>query len=196
MRESPYSVSLSMGNSGKGIPYAGQPEPRADGNQNHGFKNIKQDLSLLSAIPEIQNNPALYDLVSAINQPSTGLFSIGCIGDPIHDENGHRFTGYIEFAINSVEGISDAGNYFPVFFHFDRMLKDARFEEAVAYHWLLEGATFLDLPERPAGFTATIFINTHYLPTAEEARDRWDQSLEALTYFLGNQPLREGPPLY
>lgn len=192
MPAQPYLVSLSITHSGKGIPYG--PADREDGGRNHGFKNLKGQLHLLCDIPELQEDPALHALVAAINDSRTGLLSIGCLSAPVHDANGHRVTGYIEFAINSADKIADAASYFPVFFHFDRMLHETRFAHQVHFNWELEGASFREVGAD--GFTATIFINTGYASTAELAREAWDAALDALTSYLGEIPTFTGIPLY
>lgn len=186
--------SLAISNSGKGIPYGGIGEARADGSENHGFRLLKGSLERLSEIPELREDDALRDLVAAINAPETGLLSVGCGSYPVVADGGHRVTGYIEFAFNSVEGITDAGNYFPMFFHFDRMLFDQKFDLNVRFNWELMGASFREVPAE--GFTMTVFVNTGFHGSPDSARDTWADALGALTYFLGHIPPRSGPTLY
>jgi hypothetical protein len=191
----PYRVWLTIGHGGKGVPYGGMHgEARDDGTSNHGFKNLKGRPHLLSEIPEIQNDPALHELVRVINEPENGLVSVGCAGWPVSEDQGHRWSGYIEFAINSAEMIEDARSYFWFFFHFDRMLHNNQFDQMVNYNWELEGANFH--PARADGFTCTIWINLPYVETAEAAFDAWQMALDPLIPLLGGYPVQEGRPLF
>lgn len=96
-----YSNYLAIKQSGKGIPYGGQGQIRPDGDANYGFKNLKGELENLNQIPELQRDHALYELVRAINQPETGLLSVGCTSGSVHQDDGYRMSGYVEFAFNS-----------------------------------------------------------------------------------------------
>lgn len=192
----PYAVSLTIGHGGKGIPYGGHHgELREDGTTNHGFKNLKGRPHLLDSVPELRDSPALYELVRAINEPDTGLVSVGCAAWDYSDEReGYRRAGYIEFAINLVEMIGDARNYFPMFFHFDKMLHDRRFNEMVNYIWELEWASFW--PTKADGFTCAVWIYTPFRPSPEEAKDLWEVALEPLISYLGQQGRKPGTPLF
>lgn len=174
---------LSIKHRGKPIPYGGNGILRDDGDANYGFRYVKGDDAALRAIPELTKDPALLDLVLAINAKETGLFSVGCVSGLVHDERGHRDSGYIEFAINSKAAISDATSYFSIFFHFDRFLHESKFSAPASFNWELEGATFLECGDT-SGFTCAIIINTDYSATREEATHVWSESLEALGYFL------------
>jgi hypothetical protein len=191
----PYSNYLSIRHRGKPIPYGSDGVPREDGDANHGFKFVKGDEAALRAIPELTKDPALLELALAINGPQTGLFSVGCVSGPIDDENGHRDCGYIEFVINSKSAISDAKSYFPIFFHFDRFLHEAKFSTPTSFNWELEGVTFTE-SEDASGFTCAIFINTGYSPTREEATHIWTKSLGALAYFLQSVPPEHNDFIY
>lgn len=186
---------LSIRHRGKAVPYGGNGVLREDGDANFGFRYAKGDETALRAIPELAKDPALFDLALAINAPQTGLFSIGCVSGPVDDEHRHRDSGYIEFAINSKSAISDAKNYFPIFFHFDRFLHDIKFSTPTSFNWELEGATFLESDDA-SGFTCAIFINTGYSPTREEATRIWTASLEALANFLQSVPPEHSDFIY
>ncbi|TIU39514.1 MAG: hypothetical protein E5W31_07490, partial [Mesorhizobium sp.] len=156
-----YANGLFISRSGKGIPYGAGP--RDNGDFNHGFKNLKGNLDLISEIPELKSDPALLNLVYNINHEETGLLSIGCLSSPVVDEGrGYRVTGYIEFAFNSVAGIEDAANYFPIFFHFDQDLHVSNFPHRVQFSWEIEGAHFAEA--NAGGFTMAITINTDFYP--------------------------------
>lgn len=190
-----YTNYLSIRHRGKPIPYGGNGVLRDDGEANHGFKYVKGDDAALRAIPELTKDPALLELALAINAPQTGLFSIGCVSGAVDDERGHRDCGYIEFAINSKSAIADAQSYFPIFFHFDRFLNDARFSAPAHFNWELEGATFMESDDS-SGFTCAIFINTGYSQTREEATHIWSESLGALANFLKNVPAEQSDFIY
>lgn len=192
-----YKVGLTISQRGKGIPYGGYKngEMYEDGTaKNWGFKNLKGRLWLLASIPELIENPALYDLVAAINLPENGLVSVGCAGWDVSDTNGHRWQGYIEFAINSAEAIADAAAYFPLFFHFDRMLHERGFDDLVNYNWELAGAAFR--PANVSGFTCSVNVLTPYAETSCEAKALWQKALEPLIEFLGPYPPQDGTPLF
>ncbi|WP_140727991.1 hypothetical protein [Pseudomonas sp. Hp2] len=190
-----YLNHLSIKHRGKPIPYGGDGVLRDDGDANYGFRYVKGDEAALRAIPELTRDPALLDLVLAVNAKETGLFSVGCVSGPVDDERGHRDSGYIEFAINSKSAISDATSYFPLFFHFDRFLYEAKFSAPVSFNWELEGATFLECGSA-SGFTCAIIINTDYSATREEATHIWSESLGALAYFLQSVPPERADFLY
>ncbi len=102
-----HSNYLSIRHRAKPIPYGGDGVLREDGDANYGFKYVKGDEAALRAIPELAKDSALLDLALAINSHQTGLFSVGCVSGPIDDDQGHRDSGYIEFAINSKSAIAD-----------------------------------------------------------------------------------------
>jgi hypothetical protein len=189
-----YTNQLSMNHKYKGIPYGGWGEIREDGDANYGFKDIKGNNALLLEIPELKRDRALMSLVQAINASSTGLFSIGCVSGAVEDQYGFRNSGYVEFSINSVSAIADAGNYFPLFFHFDRMLRENSFSGKVAYNWELQPATFIDA--KASGFTCSIIVNTHYSQTKSDAEVAWTEALGILGYYLGSIPREHGDAIF
>lgn len=168
---------------------------REDGDANCGFTYVKSDEAALRKIPELVKDPALLQMALAINAPETGLFTIGCASEPVDDDRGHRDSGYMEFAINSRSAIADAQSYFPIFFHFDRFLHEAKFSAPTQFNWELEGATFLEC-DNSTGFTCSVTINTHYSTTREEATHLWSESLEALGYYLRSVLLEHQDFLY
>ena len=194
MVRKPYSVGLTIGHQGKGIPYGGRGEPREDGTANYGFKNLKGNPHLLAEVPELADDSALFQLIDGINRPNTGLVSVGCAAWLYSEDRGHRRAGYVEFAINTAEAVADARNYFPLFFKFDRMLHEANFAETVGYNWELDSANFY--PANVDGFTCSIWIHAAYYPSPEEAKEAWQRALHPLIPFLSNYPLQEGRPLF
>lgn len=184
--QKPYSNQLSLNHKHKGVPYGGSGEIREDGDANYGFKDIKGNSALLLEIPELKRDRCLMSLVQGINAPHTGLFSVGCVSGPIEDEYGYRHSGYVEFSVNSASTITDARNYFPLFFHFDRMLHEREFSGKVALDWELQPVTFIDA--KATGFTCSVTVNTHYSKTKVEAEAAWVEALDILEHFLGGIP--------
>ena len=127
-----YLNSLIIGQNFKGIPYP-STNLREDGSKNFGFKNLKYKVANEEEIPELQDNSDLKYLINSINAPSSGLFSIGCLSSPIEEHSKFRHTGYVEFCINSRSLISDAQNYFPLFFHCNKSLHESNFSEEIQW---------------------------------------------------------------
>ncbi|ASF48382.1 hypothetical protein [Methylovulum psychrotolerans] len=189
-----YINQLSFNYKYKGIPYGGFGEVRDDGDANYGFKDLKGNNALISDLPELKRDSSLMSLVRAINTHQTGLFSVGCVSDDIEDERGFRNAGYVEISINSISAITDARNYFLLFFHFDRLLNSNGFSVKVHFNWELQPATFIE--SNAAGFTCAIFINTHYSKTKLEAEIAWNESLSILAFFLGSIPIEHHDLIY
>lgn len=179
-----YLNLLSIKNSGKAIPYGGSGEIREDGDANYGFKLLKGNTEAVTEIPELKQDESLKDLIIAINLPETSLFSIGCTSGKVSDENGYRYSGYAEFAVNSREAIQDAAIYFPIFFHFNSLLHRTKFNAEVKFDWELMSAHFIEA--NVGGFTCTVFVNTAYLSSEIEAKDSWDAAMEILMSFLSS----------
>ena len=107
-----YRNLLSIRNGGKGVPYGGHGEPRADGEANYVFFNLKTDPGQLNSVPELKRDPALLSLARVLNAADSGFFSVGSTSSAIAGSDGHRWSGYLEFAINSKAGVADAASYF------------------------------------------------------------------------------------
>jgi hypothetical protein len=190
-----YANYLSISQRGKGIPYGGTGVLRDDGDTNYGFKYLKGNEPGLRQVPELVKDAALLRLALAINHSETGLFSVGCVSGQSQDHNGFRGCGYMEFAINSHSAIADAMNYFPLFFHFDRFLHESKFSIPTRFEWELQGATFTECGPS-SGFTCSVFVNTPYSHSKEEADHAWSQSLEGLGYYLKSVPPERNDFLY
>ena len=188
-----YLNDLRIERSGKGIPYGGMGEPREDGEANYGFKDLKGNLDQISSVPELARDPDLLALVQRINAPTVGLFSVGCTSGPVLDEQGHRVSGYVEFAINSVSKIQDASTYFPMFFHFDNALQKVCFDEKMHFGWVIDTAHFIK--PNLGGFSAAIILNTAYHLNSDDAKTTWAASLDFLGQFLSAIPA-DSDPLY
>lgn len=202
MTETPYQNLLTIKFDGKGIPYGGQGVARTDGSANYGFKDIKGRPERIAEIPELQDDSALRQLVTAINRNDTGLFSIGCVSDATQYPQGYGHSGYIEIAWDSCEQVSDMSNYFPLFFHFARFLKTSGFDRRVKFLWELMGANFssagLDM-QSVSGSTAAIFVSAGLEENAAEALRSWEDAMSVLGAYLGTippQPGRRLTPIY
>lgn len=178
-----YRNYLSLNHEHKTIPYGGTGDKREDGDANYGFKDVKGDNTLISSIPELQRDAALMALVRAINAPQTGIFSIGCVSYGIEEKSHFRHSGYIEFALNSASLIADAGNYFPLFFEFERLLDESGFSHRVEFNWELYFSSFID--KGVSGYTCRINLNTYFSETRQAAQQAWEDMLEVLGTYLG-----------
>lgn len=176
-----YLNSLIIGQNFKGIPYP-PSNLREDGSKNFGFKNLKSKVANEEEIPELQDNSDLKYLINSINAPSSGLFSIGCLSSPVEENSKFRHTGYVEFCINSRSLISDAQNYFRLFFHFDEALHQSNFSEDIQFDWELIGASFVE--KNIDGFTCRIYINTHWNDNASGAKAQWGIAAVFIANYL------------
>lgn len=177
-----YRNLLSIKQDGKVVPYGGSGEPREDGEANYGFFNLKENIEQASSVPELARDPALLALALAINSPTSGLFSLGSTSGEVADADGYRWSGYIEFALNSRTRVVDASSYFPVFFYFDDYLSKIQSNLQVQFQWELMAAHFSDL--KCDGFTCSIFVNTYYVVTPEEAKNNWAEALGIVQNFI------------
>ena len=189
-----YQSFLSIRHDGKGIPYGGLGEPRDDGGANFGFQDLKSKPEAIATVPELQKDTDLRSLVDAINHHDTGLFSVGCDSGEVSEQQGFRRTGYIEFSINSKSHVQDAANYFPIFFHFDRLLANTKFSHRVQFNWELQSAAFID--SNTAGYTCTVFVNTYVCADSIAVGQSWSAALAALAQLLSAVPPYDGEPIY
>ncbi len=189
-----YSNVLQINQGGKGIPYGGTGQIREDGDANYGFKNLKGSPERIPEIPELEDDEALRDLVVSLNLPESAFATVGCVSGRVKEQQGYRVSGYVEFAFDSVEAVADAASYFPVFFHFDRVLHSMTFDDEVHFHWELMGATFLLV--RARGFTTTITVNTGWYANEAGATLAWKKGLNFLENYLSQVPPAEGAQLF
>lgn len=178
---------LSMKNGGKGIPYGGADEDRPDGSRNHGFKPLKSNPAEIIAIPEAQGITALMNALIALNAADSPFFTVGCEKAFGKSDSGHWINGYLEFAFNYCELVSDAAVYFKLFFLFNQWYSEQKQQVNVQYHFELEGADFLDA--NVSGFTITAWISAGTYPTKEFAQTAWEGALDTLVTFLREPPV-------
>jgi hypothetical protein len=178
----------------KAVPYGAIPEPREDGSQNFGFKNVKGNAAAASEIPELASDSALRSIVVAISDPQCSFFTIGCLSADMFDHGGHKVTGYLEFAVNSKTLAGEAQTYFKFFFEFNQCVLQQKFRENVTLNWELRPANFHEVATH--GFTASIVINTYPTSSALQARRCWAETLSALEAFLTSWQFPTEDPLY
>ena len=189
-----YTNALQIAQRTKGIPYGGSGEIRDDGDANYGFKNLKAFPHLIKEIPELARDEALCEIVTSLNRRESAFATVGCVSGLVDDEQGHRVSGYVEFAFDSVERAADASNLFPPFFHFDRNLHQLKFDARVHFHWELMGAVFLESDS--TGWTAIVTVNTDYHSTPENAEVAWSNGLAFLDMILSSVPKTDDAPLF
>ena len=189
-----YSNALQIAQDSKGIPYGGIGELRPDGDANYGFKNLKGHPERIAGIPELARDEALRDCVTSLNLARSAFGTVGCVSGSVDGKDGHRVTGYVEFAFDDADRIADAGNYFPLFFHFDHALHEVKFDDKVHYHWELMGGYFHQA--RVTGFTMTVTINTGWYETVEDAGIAWANGVDFLADYLQRWPPKGGTPIF
>ena len=180
------SLIFSIRNYHKAVPYPGSGL-RDDGHENYGFKPLKGRSDEAALIAEVQDNESLKNALIELNDPSTLFFTIGCEKSCNPHNSTYWMRGFLEFAFNYTELVSDAQNYFKLFFDFTHLFWEQPTEAAVEYHFQLEGAGFLDADA--AGFTAIVWITTLAMPSEEVTKKTWSQALDLLVKYLKSVPV-------
>lgn len=172
-------VILSINSIGKAVPYG--PATHAN-SENYGFKPLKGKDREIEEIPEAKGYPAIISILKSLNDHESPFFSVGCEKSINDSQNGHWAKGYIEFSFNYQELVSDAVQYFPLFFHFQRYSEDFLRNNEVQFHWELQAAQFVDagLP----GFTACVWVTTGLLQSESDARSLWELAVSELDSYL------------
>lgn len=190
----PFLNVLEMSARRKAVPYEGSATPRLDGGIDHGFTNLKLHPELIDSVPELGSDPALRGILTAIDRPETGLFSIACESRMITDERGSRLSGYLEFALNCRSAAADAAQYFRIFQSFDGRLRQEGFDESVSFQWVLCPTRFAEA--QLDGFAAEVRVDTAFYLEPAEAYECWSQALAVLEATLAGLPRGSGPPIY
>ena len=190
----PFLNVLEISPRKKTVPYQGSESRRVDGGTDHGFKNLKLHPELVDAVPELGSDPALRNIMTAIDRPQTGLFSIACESRMITDQRGSRLSGYVEFALNCRNEAADAAQYFRIFQSFDVRLRQEGFDESVSFQWVLCPTRFAEA-ELDA-FAAEVRVDTAFHLDPAVAYARWSRALAALEATLVAFPRCSGPPIY
>jgi len=135
-------------------------------------------------IPELEHNEVLKNAVLALNQRDTPFFTMGC-DQSLNAENGlHWMRGFIEVAFNHRDLLSDAQNYFKLFFDFNFSVFEKKIDLPVTFSWQLEGAILGELK----GFSAAIWITTDDMKDGPTAQRVWETSVQFLTQYLMTVP--------
>lgn len=190
----PYLNVLSISSVTKRVPYEGSGIQRPDGGVNHGFTNLKRHPERIDAIPELASDPALRSLMAAIDRPGTGVFGIACDSKTILDSRGCRLSGYVEFALNERDEVTDAANYFRLFHAFARRLRQEDFAEPVSFQWEICPTRFVEAGVD--GYAVDVRVDTDLRPDPSSAYECWTRALAALEVVLAGVPARSGSPIY
>ena len=174
-----HRLHLTIDERVKSIPY---PAASGDGYQTFAFKPLKGKLDKISKIHEAKDHKPMVDILSVLNRDESPFFSIGCEKAFNGGGRSHWVRGFFEFAYNYVEGVSDATNYFPIFFYFNKKVHGHLEQNGISYWFKLEGAHFkkADTP----GYTCCIYITTDEFPTSEIAYSKWTAGIKVLSDHL------------
>ena len=183
---------LTVGHAAKGIPYIAADY--ADGNRNFGFTGLKGHPERIGQIEEAKGIPSYTALLTALNATKSPFFSVGCEKTFNSDESGHWGSGFMEFAFNFAELVSDASNYFTLFYHFTHDAAPFIKAHGVQFHWIITPARFHDGP--CDGFTCSVWMTTAQFATAAEARAEWDAGVDCFCAFIAETEPYGGAPLY
>jgi len=204
MKPSPlYSNDLTLSSHAKVIPYAADRQithqmdrcrTEAKGSANYGFRNLKIKPSLIATIPELATDKSLETLVREINKKETCFFTVGCDSEQISSPEGYQRKGYLEFAWNCTGCIQDAINYFALYFHFEKSLREKRFNQPVNLRWVIQEASFSDADIN--GFSCVVHVETRSLSSAEQAEQAWQLSLRMIQAYLETVVTLKSTPLY
>jgi len=187
----PWQNVLYIDSHGKTIPYHYQPK---DGEVGTGFINLKRQSVANAGIPEAQEDGGLLSVLESINQADTGVFSVGCDLTKIVDNNGYKFSAYIEFAVNDRALVCDPHEYFALFFTFYNQLAQVKFAHDVRFDWVIIPAVFTETGT--SGFTCSIKINCPYYPGQVQANAVWSDAITQLTSLLTGIPDTRGEHIY
>ena len=192
--QSSYLNLLSLSSCTKEVPYLGTGIARADGQVDHGFKNLIAYPDLIDAIPELTTDRSMKSLVYLLNTETSRFFTTGCFSGEVQEKSGYRHHGYLEFSWNCQVCVRDAINYFSLFFHFEQFLYTHKFDQKVKFQWSIKQTHFLDL--NLAGFCCAIFIDTDYCQSRDITEATWKSSLKVLEIFLGSVPGQSAQKIY
>ena len=184
---------LTIGHDAKAIPYSAGAR-HGNSRQNYGFMNLNANPEAMLEVAKLKGDNALMHLVKVINSPETGLMTIGCSSGFITEASGSRKTGYVEISFTTDQMVKDAQNYFPLFYHFSRALREASFDAHMHFSWELMPAHFVE--SDVDGFTIAIHLNTGFCDTSHAAADVWAVSTDVLASFLKAVPPMDGTPLF
>ena len=176
----------------KGIPYAAADH--ADGTRNFGFMALRGHAERIADVAEAKTVPSYRGLLTALNAPASPFFSVACENDFRSDAGGHWGSGYMEFAFNFAELVSDAANYFSLFYNFTYDAAAFVSSHDVQFHWIVQPARFAD--GACDGFTCSVWFTTAQFPTSGEARAEWDAAVDCFSDFVRSTDPYRGKQMY
>ncbi|MEA4834974.1 MAG: hypothetical protein VB133_07565 [Anaeromusa sp.] len=185
MNESNIDIQLRLNFKPKGVPY-GAVE-RSD-STNHGFKELKGNAAAAERIAEVQDNEALKKALVNINRIDTPFFTVGCEKSLNREITNDRYwmKGFIEFAFNYADIVDNAQHYFKLFYEFNKVVAETKYDLPIQFVWEIEAAHFSKI--NTGGFTATVWITTMDNPERKEIEDMWGAGVSYLANFLSNYP--------
>lgn len=194
-----YRNDLTLSPDARTIPYPADCQLNARSQSvgpstNYGFKNLKIKPSLIETIPELADDLGLKLLVQSLNKAESCFFTVGCDSQLKQTDGKYRCEGYLAFAWNCAGCIQDAVNYFALYFHFEKSLRDKSFNQPVQFKWIVQESAFLDA--KLDGFTCTIHIGTRSLSSKELANQAWQFSLNMLEAYFTKVFTESSTPLY
>ncbi|KAF0215929.1 MAG: hypothetical protein FD174_3939 [Geobacteraceae bacterium] len=181
------NVILSIKNRTISIPY---PVAEREDSPHNGFIPLKERPDEVPAIPAVEDNDALKQALTMINDSTTPFFTVACRKSFNSTDGSFWARGYLEFSFNYIEIAKDSPNYFLLFEQFNRHVLASNFDLPVDFKFELQGANFTDITAD--GYTACVWITTAEFPTMEGAYKTWNQSVRFLADFLSGF---EKPPL-
>ena len=189
-----YSNDLTISPYARSIPYAADRDIKPLLQTNFGFKNLKIKPSLIETIPELNHDASLKALVKSINSPETCFFTVGCFSALKQTDQGHYRQGYLSFAWNCTGCIQDAINYFALYFHFEKSLREKSFNQPAQFKWIIQETAFSDA--KLEGFACAIHLKTRSLSSAEQADQVWQISLRMIQAYLATIETLKSTPIY
>jgi hypothetical protein len=174
-------IFLTIKKGSKGIPY-GRSDERPDGSKNHGFQALKGKPQECALIPEVQEDEALKNALTVLNDVGTQFFTVGCGSVRHKTDSGYWMEGYLEFSLNYAELAANAQFYLNLFFFFNHWHWKQKRDAGVRYRFEIESVFFAKTVAD--GFTSSVWINTSVLPSQEAAHDAWGWALDTVVGFL------------
>lgn len=183
---------LTVNERSKSIPY---PAATNADSQNYGFRVLKGKPDKVDRVKEASDLPALIGILKSLNSSASPFFSVGCEKSFNESTGGLWAKGYVEFAFNYAKLVSDAAQYFPLFFHFNKDAAAFLGSNNVQFRWDLQPAKFeaIDL----AGFSCCVWITTGRHSSLEATTEIFSDALGLLQSSLDRYGEPEGMiPIY
>ena len=172
-------IMLTINQQSKSIPY---PAASHSDSQNYGFHVLKGKLDKCENVKEATETPSIISILKNLNSNESPFFSVGCERSYNQDNEGHWAKGYIEFAFNYEQLVTDAAQYFPLYFHFTKFIDEYLKVNEVQFWWDLQPAKFKKVS--CMGYSSCIWITTGFHSSEEEAKQVWEKSINMLDEYL------------